>query len=364
MAAARKPQRIRPLARALIRASDADRRLRLAAAERLGVGPTDFDALLLIDTTGPLTAGRIAEAMAITTGAVTGLIDRLERAGWVQRTRHEADRRQVLIELAPARRDAIDAHWTDRERMVLEAAGDADDATLAACAHFLDAVADRMAAGIAERADDEEAARTDDTGDGDRAPLGSIERGRLRFSSGAARLSLRGARIKDLYRATFRGRRPQIAVESDGTVAVQYKGFSWFGVRDVGAEMTLTTAVPWTIEIRRGVSHLSADLRELQVSAIEITGGVTESELSLPRPRGTATVRIGGGTSQFSVKRPRGTATQVVVRGGASNFVFDAQRLGAVGSATRLATPGWDSASDRWSIELTGGASELSVTEL
>lgn len=367
MPAARKPERIRPIARALVRASDADRRLRLAAAERLGVGPSDFDALLLIDATGPLTAGRIAEAMALTTGAVTGLIDRLERAGWVQRTRHEADRRQVLIELAPERRQLVDAHWADRERMVLDAAGEADDATLAACARLLDALADRMAAGKAESAlaDASATARAEDGGDGDRdrAPIGSSERGRLRFPSGASHLELRGARIKDLYRAKFRGRRPQIAVEPDGTVAVQYKGFSWFGVRDVGAELTLTTAVPWTIEIRRGVSHLAADLHELQVSALEITGGVTESELSLPRPRGTATVRIAGGASRLTVRRPRGTAAQVLVRGGASNFAFDAQRLGAVGSATRLATPGWDSAADRWSIELTGGASELSVIE-
>jgi len=362
MPAARKPERIRPLARALLRASDADRRLRLAAAERLGVAASDFDALLLIDATGPLTAGRIAEATGLTTGAITGLIDRLERAGWVQRTRHEADRRQVVIELAPERREAVDAHWGDRERMMLDAASDADDATLAACARLLDAVADRMATGMTERANADDTARADD-GDGDRAPIGSIERGLLRFPSGASRLELRGARIKDLYRATFRGRRPQIAVEPDGTVAVQYKGFSWLGVRDIGAALTLTTAVPWTIEIRRGVSHLAADLRELQISALEIAGGVTESELSLPRPRGTATVRIAGGASRFSVKRPRGTAAQVVVRGGASNFVFDAQRLGAVGSATRLATPGWDSATDRWSIELTGGASDLSVTE-
>jgi DNA-binding MarR family transcriptional regulator len=363
MPAARKPERIRPLARALIRASDADRRLRLAAAERLGVGPSDFDALLVIDATGPLTAGRIADAMALTTGAVTGLIDRLERAGWVQRTRHEADRRQVVIELAPERREVVDAHWGDRERMVLEAAGDADDATLAAVARLLDAVADRIAAGMAARTQADDTARADPSGDGDRAPIGAIERGRLRFAGGASRLELRGARIKDLYRATFRGRRPQIEVEADGTVAVHYKGFSWFGVGDVAAELTLTTAVPWSIEIRRGVSHLAADLRELQVSAFEITGGVTESELALPRPRGTATVRIGGGASRLTVGRPRGTAAQVVVRGGASNFVFDAQRLGAVGSATRLATPGWDSATDRWSIELTGGASDLSVTE-
>jgi len=362
MPAARKPERIRPLARALLRASDADRRLRVAAAERLAVSASDFDALLVIDASGPLTAGRIADAMALTTGAVTGLIDRLERAGWVQRTRHEADRRQVMIELADARRAELDAHRGERERVVLEAAGDADDATLAAITRVLDAIADRVAAGLSERAQADDPARAAD-GEGDRAPIGAIERGRLRFAGGAARLALRGARIKDLYRATFAGRRPQIAVEADGTVEVHYKRISWLGARDVGAELTLTTAVPWSIEIRRGVSQLTADLRELQVAAIEIAGGVTESELSLPRPRGTATVRIAGGASRLTLRRPRGTAAQVVVRGGASNFVFDAQRLGAVGSATRLATPGWDTAADRWSIELVGGASDLSVIE-
>lgn len=363
MPAPRKAERIRPLARALVRVVDAERRWRLAAAERLGVGLSDFDALLLIDATGPLTAGRIAEGMALTTGAVTGLIDRLERAGWVQRTRHEADRRQVLIELAPARREAVDAHWGERERLVQAAAGDADAATLTACAGFLDALADRMAGGTAEAALAVESGRAEEGGDGERAPIGGAERGRLRFVSGAFRLELRGARIKDLYRATFHGRRPQVAAEADGTVAVQYKGFSWFGVRDVGAELTLTSQVPWAIEMRRGVSHLAADLRELQVASFEISGGVTESELLLPRPRGAATVRIGGGASRLTIRRPRGTAAQVIVRGGASNLVFDAQRLGAVGSTTRLATPGWDSAEDRWSIELTGGASELAVTE-
>ena len=66
MAAARKNERIHALATAIARIADADRRLRLAAAERLGVGGTDFDALVLLDTAGPLPAGRIAEAMGIT----------------------------------------------------------------------------------------------------------------------------------------------------------------------------------------------------------------------------------------------------------------------------------------------------------
>lgn len=364
MTVVKKHEQIRALARSVARVADADRRLRLAAAERMGVGATDFDALVLLDTGGPLAAGRIAEAMAITTGAVTGLIDRLERAGWVERTRHEADRRQVLIELAPARRDQLEAHWKDREQLIAEAIGELGAVGLAEAARLIDAIADRTLASLTARPAASEAARGEDASDGERAPIGNVERGRLRFASGASRVELRGARIKDLYRATFHGKRPLIAVEPDGLVSLQYKGFSWFGITGVSAQVALTTAVPWAIEIRRGVSHLTADLRELEVTSIEITGGASECELTLPRPRGHATLRITGGASGLVVKRPRGSSAQIVIRGGASSFVFDDQRLGAVGGATRLATPGWDTAPDRWTIELTGGASSLSVTEL
>ena len=363
MTTARKRERIHALATSVARVADADRRLRLATAARLGIGATDFDALVLLDTAGPLAAGRIAEAMAITTGAITGLIDRLERAGWVQRTRHETDRRQVLIELAPAHRDQLDAHWKDRDRFVAEAIGELDDAELGEAARLIDAIAERTLASLADRAAADDAARGEDVGDGSRAPLGAVEHGRLRFATGVARIELRGARIKDLYRATFHGKRPQIAVEPDGLVTVQYKGFSWFGMTGVSAQMALTTAVPWAIEIRRGVSHLTADLRELEVTGIDIAGGASECELTLPRPRGLAALRITGGASQLVVKRPRGTAAQLVIRGGASSFVFDDQKIGAVGGTIRLSTPDADSATDRWTIELTGGASSLSVTE-
>lgn len=323
--------------------------------------------MLLIAEAGPLAAGRIAEAIAITTGAVTGLVDRLERAGWVQRTRHDTDRRQVLVELAPARRDAIEAHAAAREQLVAGTLADADDAAVGAMVERLDAIAEALATGARELARDAAAAdaAADDgvIDDGERAPIGTAERGRLRFTSGVSRLELRGSRIRDLYRASFEGKRPRVTVDADGTVAFQYKGLSWFGARGVGAQVTLTTAVPWSIEIRGGVSHLAADLRELEVTEVVIGGGATQSELMLPRPRGTGTVRVTGGASRFVIRRPRGTAVQAYVRGGASNLVFDDQRLGAVGSATRLATPGWEAAPDRWAIELTGGASDLSVVE-
>ncbi|PSN11509.1 MarR family transcriptional regulator [filamentous cyanobacterium CCT1] len=68
-----------------------------AIAERVGLSATEHKALDLLSRAGPLTAGQLAEATGLTTGAVTGLVDRLERAGFVSRERDSSDRRKVVI---------------------------------------------------------------------------------------------------------------------------------------------------------------------------------------------------------------------------------------------------------------------------
>jgi DNA-binding MarR family transcriptional regulator len=71
-------------------------------AERMGLSATDHKALdLAARAQGPLTAGRIARLTGLSTGAVTGVIDRLERAGYVRRVRDAQDRRKVLVEILP-----------------------------------------------------------------------------------------------------------------------------------------------------------------------------------------------------------------------------------------------------------------------
>lgn len=71
-------------------------------AEQLGLSGTDHKALdLAARAEGPLTAGRIAQLTGLSTGAVTGVIDRLERAGFVRRVRDTEDRRKVLVEILP-----------------------------------------------------------------------------------------------------------------------------------------------------------------------------------------------------------------------------------------------------------------------
>lgn len=68
-------------------------------ADRLGINSSDLETLDLLGFNESLSAGQLAELTGLTTGAITGLVDRLERAGFVQRTKDPRDRRRVIIEL-------------------------------------------------------------------------------------------------------------------------------------------------------------------------------------------------------------------------------------------------------------------------
>ena len=75
-------------------------------AERMGLSGTDHKTFdLVIQSGGPMTAGRIAELTGLSTGAVTGVIDRLEKVGLVRRVRDPEDRRKVLVEVVPGAAD-------------------------------------------------------------------------------------------------------------------------------------------------------------------------------------------------------------------------------------------------------------------
>jgi DNA-binding MarR family transcriptional regulator len=70
-------------------------------ADRIGVNPTDQECGDLLNIFGPMTAGRLAELTGLTTGASTGVINRLEQGGFVRRTQDTTDRRRVIIHALP-----------------------------------------------------------------------------------------------------------------------------------------------------------------------------------------------------------------------------------------------------------------------
>ena len=68
-----------------------------AVARRLGVTAADQRVLGVLGRMGVATPSRLAEATGLTTGAITGIVDRLERAGYAKRAPNPADRRSVLV---------------------------------------------------------------------------------------------------------------------------------------------------------------------------------------------------------------------------------------------------------------------------
>ena len=68
-----------------------------AVGRVLGLSAAERKCLDVLDRLGPVSAGRVAEHTGLTTGAITGMIDRLHRAGYVDRTPNPDDRRGVLI---------------------------------------------------------------------------------------------------------------------------------------------------------------------------------------------------------------------------------------------------------------------------
>ena len=72
-----------------------------SVADYVGLDRTAYRCLDILDQEGPMTAGRLAERARLSPGAMTALLDRLEKRGFARRTRDTKDRRRVLVEVTP-----------------------------------------------------------------------------------------------------------------------------------------------------------------------------------------------------------------------------------------------------------------------
>ncbi len=99
-------------------AMDAVARQSMAAA---GLGFSDFVLLEALLHVGPLRPSELGEKLALTSGSVTAVLDRLEARGLVSRTHNPADGRSFIVELTPSGRDVIgpayEAHAADIEHL-------------------------------------------------------------------------------------------------------------------------------------------------------------------------------------------------------------------------------------------------------
>jgi MarR family transcriptional regulator, organic hydroperoxide resistance regulator len=82
-----------------------------AVAEKLGLNVTDAECIDFLSEMGPSTAGDLAKVTRLTTGAITNVIDRLEKAGYVRRERDSKDRRKVIVKIVPAKHGNLKQYY-------------------------------------------------------------------------------------------------------------------------------------------------------------------------------------------------------------------------------------------------------------
>ena len=124
------------------------------AATQLGVSVTDLHCLNIVESRHGLTAGELAVESGLTTGAVTAVIDRLERAGYARRVRDEHDRRKVKVEVTDAFYTRAGAIWgpvaADWQAALAKRFSAAELATIADFLAQVEELGERHAARLAE----------------------------------------------------------------------------------------------------------------------------------------------------------------------------------------------------------------------
>ena len=87
-------------------------------ANKVGMSSSDMECLDFLNIEQRVTAGRLAELTGLTTGAITGMVDRLEKAGMVRRERDESDRRKVFIAMVPESLAKIGRYYEPLQKAV------------------------------------------------------------------------------------------------------------------------------------------------------------------------------------------------------------------------------------------------------
>jgi hypothetical protein len=318
-----------------------------------------------------MTVGQIGELTGLTTGATTRMVDRLEQAAFVRRVPDPADRRRVIVELAGDRASAVVRAYDPVELAARQALADLDEPILEAIHAYLAAFAAAIPEPGAEATPPEGAAEETASV---AAPVASATSGRLVFVTAAPEVRIEGADDLggELYRARFRGAIPSARVR-DGIITIRYPRFAWFDWRTriagewVNAsghwrrnttQLVLNASLPWEVELRGGATSLEADLRGVRLAGIRVAGGAGSLRIALGQPSGVVRIRIAGSVGDVHVTRPEGVPVMLSALGGYRTATLDGTEAWSPGT---IASRGAESAADRFEVEISGSAQDVSV---
>lgn len=335
-------------------------RFNSAIAERLGVGVTDQKCLEIVQgRDGGATPGLLAERTGLTSGAITAVLDRLEKAGFVRREKDPEDRRQVVVRLTAERAPELSALFEPLRRGWRELCGRRGEKEQALVSAFLQQATELF---NKEAGELRGGPATEAAGDARTlsAPRGTLKKGRLELLRGASRVEIAAGPDDLLYRVRSEGPAPKVGVR-DGRVSIDaVRSLARMFTRRV-IHVDLCPEIAWELALRGGLSNVIADLRELDVAALEAGGGAHDVLIKLGPPRGTVALRIDGGANKLRIERPLRAPARVMIGNGANGLVIDTLKLGSVGGETRWESPDYAASKDRYDITIRGGANDVAI---
>jgi DNA-binding MarR family transcriptional regulator len=107
-------------------------------AQKVGMGMNELKCAELLVRMGPMSAGKLAGLAGLTTGAITGIVDRLEKAGWARRVADPNDRRRVIVHPGPQDTATVDGLYTDYMDSLSALLGNYSDSELVLITGFID----------------------------------------------------------------------------------------------------------------------------------------------------------------------------------------------------------------------------------
>jgi hypothetical protein len=202
--------------------------------------------------------------------------------------------------------------------------------------------------------------------------LGGLTAATLDLNYSGATLDVVGASLGDsLYNAhvTYPGtdNPPSISLDQEkGTLEINesstfsnFSPFHWFGPSRRHVLVRLTDRIPWTIQVSGGAANEQLDLSRLQLSKLQVSGGAHRLDVQLPAPKGTVLIDVSGGASNVTLRAPAHSEWRVAVTGGVSALTINGSSSGSVGGDFQQQSPGYAAATDRFDIEISGGASHI-----
>lgn len=190
-------------------------------------------------------------------------------------------------------------------------------------------------------------------------PRGSLQSLRLTVNGGAARYRVTGGASAALE-ATADGTDVCVRDQSSGThgdISLSQSGSHF------GGNVVVTVRVPndllLSLAVNGGAGEFLIDLHDVKVTDVRMSVGASTTTIVLPQPTGDVAVRMEGGASNVNVEIPADVEARVIVSGGLISTNSTNPRATKNGSV--IETPGYGTATNRVSINISGGASSITV---